>query len=149
MYQDVIGKKSEKVKNVVERGLVKRFAEAIGDLNPLYLDEEVGKGSRYGANIAPPTFPRTFDFGVVPGLRLPEKGLIHGEQTYHYKRPLIVGEEVYCYAEISDYYEKTGTNGRMGFLVTKRYGEDEDGNIIFIEGSTTIITEAVREAMKA
>lgn len=45
MFQDAVGKKSTKVKNVVERGLVKRFAEAIGDVNPLYLDEEVGKAS--------------------------------------------------------------------------------------------------------
>lgn len=78
MFQDAVGKKSTKVKNVVERGLVKRFAEAIGDVNPLYLDEEVGKASRYGTNIAPPTFPRTFDYGEVKGLQLPKKGLIHG-----------------------------------------------------------------------
>ena len=148
MFQDAVGKKSTKVKNVVERGLVKRFAEAIGDVNPLYLDEEVGKASRYGTNIAPPTFPRTFDYGEVKGLQLPKKGLIHGEQTYHYMRLLLIGEEVYCYTEIADYYEKVGRNGHMGFLVIKRFGEDREGNNIFIESSTVIINEAVREAMK-
>ncbi|WP_445321686.1 MaoC family dehydratase N-terminal domain-containing protein [Oceanobacillus sp. HCA-5259] len=144
----MVGKKSKRIKNYVERGWVKRFAESIGDLHPLYIDEETGKNSKYGNNIAPPTYPRTFDFGLIPGLNLPEKGLIHGEQTYHYNRPLLVGETVYCYTGVEDYFEKTGNNGLMGFLVTKRYGEDIKGNVIFIEGSTVIITEAVREAMK-
>ncbi|EPR29903.1 hypothetical protein I656_00403 [Geobacillus sp. WSUCF1] len=74
MYQHDIGKRSAKVKNVVERGAVKKFAEAIGDPNPIYWDEETGKRSRYGRNIAPPTFPRVFDYGVIEGLKLPSKG---------------------------------------------------------------------------
>lgn len=148
MYSDCIGKKSQKVKNIVDRALVKRFAEAIGDPHPIYVDEAFGKKSRYGKNIAPPTFPRVFDYGAVEGLNLPKKGLIHGEQNYHYKRPLFVGEELYCYTEVVDYYEKTGKNGRLGFLAVKRYGEDRQENVIFTEESKIIITEAVRKAMK-
>ena len=67
MYKDLIGKRSERVKSTVERGMVRRFAEAVGDLNPIYIDEEVGRRSRYGRNIAPPTFPRVLSSGVVEG----------------------------------------------------------------------------------
>lgn len=148
MYREFIGKKSQKVKNFVDRAHVKRFAESIGDLHPIYVDEAFGKKSRYGKNIAPPTFPRVFDYGAVEGLNLPQKGLIHGEQNYHYKRPLFVGEELNCYTEVVDYYEKTGRNGRMGFLAAKRYGEELQGNVIFTEEAKIIITEAVRKAMK-
>lgn len=148
MYKDLIGRKSDQVKNTVERGLVTRFAEAIGDVHPIYVDEETGKKSRYGQNIAPPTFPRVFDFGEVEGLHLPEKGLIHGEQNYHFERPLLVGEDVYCWTEVKDYNEKTGKNGRMGFLSIKRYGKDTEENVIFTEESVIIITEAVRRAMQ-
>lgn len=148
MYKDLIGQQSNKVKNIVERGMVRRFAESIGDPHPIYVDEDTGKESRYGQNIAPPTFPRVFDFGIVEGLNLPKKGLIHGEQNYHYERPLLVGEKLYCYTVVKDYYEKTGNNGLMGFLAVKRYGEDADGSIIFTEEAVTIITEAVRKAMK-
>ena len=42
MLKDTIGKRSEKVKNTIERGAVKKFAEAIGDFSPIYFDEEVG-----------------------------------------------------------------------------------------------------------
>lgn len=147
MFTEAIGKKSKKVKNSVERGAVKKFAEAIGDEHPIYLDEETGKQSRYKENIAPPTFPRVFDYGKIEDLKLPDKGLIHGEQIYHYERPLIVGEEVLCYTEVKDYYERTGSNGTMGFLVIENGGEDREGNIIFTSSSIVIITEAVRKAM--
>lgn len=147
MYQHDIGKRSAKVKNVVERGAVKKFAEAIGDRNPIYWDEETGKRSRYGRNIAPPTFPRVFDYGVIEGLKLPAKGLIHGEQRFHYERPLFVGEELYCYAEVKDYYEKQSSMGLLGFLVIANNGEDPDGNLVFTSTSTIIINEAVRKAM--
>ena len=100
MFKDQIGKQSNKVKNAVEKGAVKKFAEAIGDLHPIYFDEEVGEKSRYKKNIATPTFPRTFDYGVIDGLDLPNKGLIHGEQTFHYVRPLFVGEEIYCSSKV-------------------------------------------------
>jgi acyl dehydratase len=147
LFKDQIGKQSAKVKNVVERGAVKKFAEAIGDLHPIYFDEETGEKSRYKKNIAPPTFPRVFDYGVIEGLNLPNKGLIHGEQTFHYKRPLFVGEEIYCYSKVKNYTEKKGNFGEMGFLVVENFGEDAAGNIIFSSTSTVIISEAVRKVL--
>ncbi|MBY0147265.1 MaoC family dehydratase N-terminal domain-containing protein [Neobacillus niacini] len=147
MFNDQVGKRSNKVKNVVERGAVKKFAEAIGDLHPIYFDEETGRNSRYQNNIAPPTFPRTFDYGVIEGLNLPNKGLIHGEQTFHYERPLVVGEEILCYSEVKKYFEKKGNFGEMGFLIVENFGEDAAGNMIFSSTSTVVISEAVRKVL--
>jgi acyl dehydratase len=147
LFNNQVGKRSNKVKNVVERGAVKKFAEAIGDLHPIYFDEETGRNSRYKNNIAPPTFPRTFDYGVIEGLNLPNKGLIHGEQTFHYKRPLVVGEELLCYSEVKKYFEKKGNFGEMGFLVLESFGEDLAGNVIVSSTSTVVISEAVRKVL--
>ncbi|HEX7786809.1 MAG TPA: MaoC family dehydratase N-terminal domain-containing protein, partial [Methylomirabilota bacterium] len=44
----------------VERGKIKEFARAIGDLSPFYLDDAVGRASEWGDIIAPPTFAITF-----------------------------------------------------------------------------------------
>lgn len=147
MFKDQIGKQSNRVKNSVERGAVKKFAESIGDLHPIYFDEETGKNSRYKNNIAPPTFPRVFDYGTIEGLNLPNKGLIHGEQTYHYERPLVVGEEILCYSVVKNYFEKKGSFGEMGFLVIESIGEDMAGSIIFTSKQTVIISEAVRKVL--
>jgi acyl dehydratase len=147
MFTEAIGKRSQKVKCIVERGAVRKFAESIGDLHPIFIDEKTGERSRYGRNIAPPTFPRVFDYGVIEELSLPAKGLIHGEQTFHYERPLFVGEEIYCSQEVKKYYERKGKQGYMGFLVIKRYGETSEGELIFTDEQVVIINEAVRKVM--
>lgn len=147
MFKDLIGKQSGKVKNIVERGAVKKFAEAIGDLNPIYVDEKIGLKSRYHNNIAPPTFPMVFDYGTIDGLNLPDKGLIHGEQTFHYERPLMVGEVIHCYTVVKTYFEKEGALGKMGFLIIENYGEDTTGKTVFSSTSTIIIPEVVRKVL--
>ncbi|WEG10813.1 MaoC family dehydratase N-terminal domain-containing protein [Pullulanibacillus sp. KACC 23026] len=147
MFNEIVGKRSNKVKNTVERGAVKKFAEAIGDPHPLFVDEEAGIRSKYGVNIAPPTFPRTFDYGVIEEMPLPEKGLIHGEQSFHYEQPLLVGETIYCYQEVINYYERKGNFGEMGFLVIKRVGESPLGELIFTDEQVIIISEAVKKGM--
>lgn len=147
MYWDTVGKQSDYVKNVVERGAVKRFAEAIGNLHPIFIDEEFGRTSRFGTNIAPPTFPRTFDFGKVEGLYLPDnlRGVIHGSHAYDYKQPLLVGQEVLCYTAVKNYFEKQGKLGKMGFLILEEAAIDLDGTQIFTSECNYIISEAVRE----
>jgi len=145
-FKRFIGHRSEPVVNVVEKGAVKKFAEAIGDPNPLYVDEEAARASRYGRLIAPPTFPRTFEYGEVEGLGSPGQGYIHGEHRISYERPLLVGEEVSCYAEVSDYYEKEGREGTLGFLISERVGESPRGERIFTMLDTAVLTPAMRES---
>ena len=147
MYWDSIGKRSDYVKNVIERGAVKKFAEAIGNLHPIFIDEDFGRKSRFGTNIAPPTFPRTFNFGEVEGLYLPDnlKGVIHGSHAYDYKQPLLVGQEVLCYTVVKNYFEKQGKLGKMGFLILEEAAMDLDGTQIFTSECNYIISETVRE----
>ncbi|MBO8173323.1 MAG: MaoC family dehydratase N-terminal domain-containing protein [Bacillaceae bacterium] len=147
MFGDFVGKRSDRVKNIVERGAVKKFAEAIGDPHPIFVDEVYAAKTRFKRNLAPPTFPRVFDYGRIEGFPFPVDGLIHGEQSFYYERPLYVGEQLYCYAEVDDYYEKTGKSGTLGFLVLKNYGEDLAGEKIFNATMVIIITEAVRKEL--
>ena len=146
-FQRFIGHRSEPVANVVEKGAVRKFAEAIGDPNPIYVDEEAARASRYGGLIAPPTFPRTFEYGTVEGLGPPGQGYIHGEHRISYERPLFVGEKVLCYAEVKDYYEKEGREGTLGFLISERVGESPEGERIFTVLDTAVLTPAIRESL--
>ena len=45
IYKAVKGKEYPPFAVTVERGRIKEFARAIGDLNPLYLDDAVGRAS--------------------------------------------------------------------------------------------------------
>ena len=144
LYREFVGRSSGPVRNVVERDAVRLFAEAIADPSPLYWDEERAKRSRYGRLLAPPTFPRTFDYGRVEGLELPPAGLIHGEFRISYRRPLLVGDELLCRLKLKDSYDKEGRRGLLGFLLFERTGESVDGDLIFTTNDTVVVTEAVR-----
>ena len=148
LYEEFVGMISEPVRNVVERGAVRRFAEAIADPSPLYTDEKVARKSRYGALIAPPTFPRTFDYGRIEGLDLPTAGLVHGEFRISYGRPLLVGDEVLCSMQLKDSHDKQGRHGLLGFLVFERTGHSPGGERIFATNDTVVVTEAVRRGIE-
>jgi acyl dehydratase len=147
LYTEFVGLRSEPVRNLVERGAVRLFAEAIADPSPLYVDDRVATRSRYGRLLAPPTFPRTFDYGRIEGLTLPPAGLIHGEFRISYERPLLVGDEVLCRMQLKDSYDKRSRRGLLGFLVFERTGEGSDGGRIFTTNDVVVVTEAVRRGI--
>lgn len=147
LYERFVGRPSEPVRNVVGREAVRLFADAIADPSPLYRDADAAGRSRYGGILAPPTFPRTFDYGKVEGLGLPPAGLIHGEFRIGYERPLLVGDTVLCRMQLEASYDKEGRRGLLGFLLFERTGEDEEGNLLFTTNDTVVVTEAVRRGI--
>lgn len=149
LYREFVGHTSEPIENIVEKGAVRKFAEAIGDPNPLYVDETAAEESLHGRLLAPPTFPRTFDYGYVPGLELPDAGLIHGEFHISYERPLFVGDAVLCSLKLKDSYDKESRNGLLGFLFFERVGESREGERIFTMNDTVIVTAAVRKSVES
>jgi acyl dehydratase len=123
LNRGVIGKEFPPYVVTVERGKIKEFARAIGDLNPFYLDDRVGAASEWGDIIAPPTFATTFrDDGFDYTAFLRELGtdisrVLHGEQEFELHRPLQPGRTYLCRGRVVDVYEKTGKSGPMGFVV--------------------------------
>jgi len=83
----------------VGREHIRRFAEAIGDLHPAYLDPEAARALGHPDVIAPPTFLTVLNFrfaedGPVadPGLGLDYSLVVHGEQTFELHRPVMAGD---------------------------------------------------------
>lgn len=67
-FRDKIGVEWELGVYDIEKGMIQKFARAIGDPNPLWQDEEYSKQGQYGGIIAPPTFMMTIgneQFGQV------------------------------------------------------------------------------------
>lgn len=121
----------------VEKGAIRRFAEAIGDDNPLSTDEAFAKQQGYAGLVAPPTFPATFRVPLPVTFEISH--VLHGEQEYSYTRPIVAGETIRCVAKIVDIYEKQGSFGAMTFLVTEISGEDMDGKPVFTGKSVSIL----------
>jgi acyl dehydratase len=126
----------------IERGKIKEFARAIGDLSPFYLDDAVGRASEWGDIIAPPTFPTTFreDSGtLLRDLGVDISRLLHGEQEFEHLKPIRPGDTYLCRSKIVDVYEKTGRSGPMAFVVRETAVTDADNEVVVIMRQTTVI----------
>ena len=141
--KSLVGKEYPPFVVTVERGRIKEFARAIGDLNPFYLDDRVGQASEWGDIIAPPTFATTFrDENADTAAFLRELGtdisrVLHGEQEFEMVRPIQPGQTYTCRTRILDIYEKTGKSGPMAFIVREMAITDRQNEIV---GSTRHIT---------
>jgi acyl dehydratase len=137
----LIGTESSPVANEVEKGAIRKFAEAIGDSNPLYYDEAYAAATAYGRIIAPPTFSRTFRSDPIPGLKLPAQGLVHGEQEFTYNKPIFAGDVIAVKNRLVDVYEKEGRSGKMIFVVMEQIGTNQHGEEVYRSSSSVIIRE--------
>lgn len=129
----------------VERGKIKEFARAIGDLSPFYLDDAVGRASEWGDIVAPPTFPITFrDENADTGVMLRDLGvdisrILHGEQEFEHFKPIRPGETYLCRSRVTDIYEKAGRSGAMAFVVREMTVTDGDNDIACLVRSITVV----------
>lgn len=128
----------------VEKGAIRKFVEAIGDHNPIYRDEKAAKEAGYASIPAPPTFPITFQFefktgGVRDKIPIDMKRVLHGEQRFTYKRPLVAGDKVWVKQRVADISSKSGKSGGMDFLTIDYIGSDEKGKEVFTMRSVTVI----------
>ena len=79
----------------IEAGHIRRFAEAIGDPNPIYVDEAAARAAGHPRIPAPPTFATALrPNDPREGLDIDWKKLLHGEQELTYHRPLYAGDRV-------------------------------------------------------
>lgn len=125
--KSIIGRTSEPTVNEVEKGAIRKFAEAIGDTTPACLAGE----------IAPPTFPTTFR-GRLPGLELDLKRILHGGEEYEYARPIRAGDVLTVTRKLADAYEKEGSLGVMSFYIIEAEGRDTGGELVYKSRSTII-----------
>lgn len=133
----LIGSTSEWKLFEIEKGAIRNFAVALGDDNPLYLDEAFAKECGYRSIIAPPTFPTTIRV-MNPKVQFEPSRVLHGGQEYIYERPIVAGDILRCSSSVIDVYEREGKIGKMTFLVQETRGEDLEGNLVY-RGKNTLI----------
>ena len=145
--KNAVGRASPPTLNEVEKGTIRRFAEAIGDFNPVYYDEEYARAAGYPTVVAPPTFPACFhsaaDLRELLGVGI--KSLLHAEQSYEYERPILAGDRIFVATRVADIQERTGPSGRMDVAVIEDEGRDEEGNLVF-RARRTLVVRAAKEA---
>ncbi len=137
--RDAIGAESESFVNEIERGAIIRFAEAIGDDNPIYRDELLARKSRYGGTVAPPTFLRSLRTEPLKvEAELPFKRRLDGGSEWEYFESVRPGDRITVTVQLADAYERMGRQGTMLFLVREIKYVNQLGQLVAIQRSTLI-----------
>ncbi|HCO01805.1 MAG TPA: hypothetical protein DIT48_00305 [Actinobacteria bacterium] len=140
MNQSLKGKEYQEVSFPVERDRVVQFADAIGERSPLYRDAEAAKAAGYGEQLAPPTFVTVMQIMTSGQVVLDQElGLnymmvVHGEQEYEWRRPVVVGDVLKAVPRIADIYAK----GPNEFLVIEADIKDASGETVVVARSTLL-----------
>ncbi len=141
----MIGKELPPVTAAIDPESVRAFARALGETDPLYLDEQAAAKGPFGGIVAPPTYPIAFMAQSMAGaaswfddLGLDFMTLVHGEQEFEYRRPVRAGETLTLTARIKDVYEKQGRSGVLDILVLETEAQDASGAEVFASRQTLV-----------
>ncbi|WOV84879.1 MaoC family dehydratase N-terminal domain-containing protein [Sporosarcina jeotgali] len=126
----------------IDREHVTRFAQAIGDENPLYFDETYANDTAYKGVSVPPTFLVALGSSVELPLKLDFKRMLHGEQEFIYHQPVRIGDRLECTMAVTDVYDRVGKSGTMQFLVLDTEMKKEDGVLAAVARNTIIYRPA-------
>jgi len=147
--QRFVGSIGDAIVLEVEKGAIKRFAEAVDDPNPLYRDEEYARRTKYGSIIAPPGF---FGWPVKPGPMLDrmrrelaaamvEAGypaLLDGGIEFEFMVPVRPGDILVAVPKIANIYDRETRAGKLAFGIIETSYTNQNGALVAVARQTLI-----------
>lgn len=105
--------------------LIRKFADVSGDYNPIHLDEDFAKNTRFGKRIAHGMLSGAF-ISAVLGYELVDRKIVYLSQSLKFTAPVFLGDTVTATAAVKNIrddknivtLETTCTNQRGETLVT-------------------------------
>lgn len=148
--RDLIGVKKTRQVQVTLRD-IKRFAQAIGETNPIHYDEEHARKSRYGGVVAPALFCQALTYDDVPpdqlgadgapvelNVAIPAQRAVGGSSEYKIHRLVRAGETITVVSQLKDVYTKQGKSGLLYMVVVQTDFLDQQGAPVASETATYI-----------
>jgi acyl dehydratase len=140
LNQSLKGKAYQEITFEVERDRVTQFALAVGEDDPRFLEDGAARAEGFPEQVAFPTFPTTV--GILASaqvvtdtdLGLDYTRVVHGEQEFEWKRPIVVGDVLKATPRVADIY----TKGPNEFLVIEAEITDLDGDVVCVARSTLL-----------
>ncbi len=142
----MIGQEVGRNTGVVYQKEAQRWAAAVGDLNPRYLDPEVAKEQGFTDTPIPPLFLSQVMQGVtlrhtlrpdgIPSrgggdipLRNADRRMAGGEE-YEFLEPIYPGDTLTSESRIANIEEKTGRSGRFVLVTRETTYTNQDGVVV-------------------
>jgi len=130
--RNAIGKEIDSVVVEVEKGAIRRIAQAVGDPNPLWQDEEYAQKSRYGGIIASPTYISSIRTGeglaALPPV--PLKRVLNGGNELEFFHPIRPGDTLTSRRILADMREQESSKGKMVVMVLETTYTNQKGEVV-------------------
>jgi acyl dehydratase len=112
-----IGRKGPPYVKTIEKGALLKFCSAVGETNPLYVDEDYARTTVYGGLIAPPTYLSVFSEACAGTLEkdLPFTRFLHTDDVIESYLPIRVGDVITAQGVLADVFAKSGRRGPLLF----------------------------------
>ncbi|MCY0865260.1 MAG: MaoC family dehydratase N-terminal domain-containing protein [Sulfobacillus sp.] len=139
---DTVGRRSKPYPTEIERGAIRRFAEAVGETDPIFFEVEAARQHGYRDVVAPPTFAMSLPRHPIPGLKM-VAGLIHGEQSFEWGQPICAGDVITVTDWVESVRQRSGKFGTMTLVTLASEGVNQAGERVFRSESVIIWPEGV------
>jgi len=120
-----IGQTASFTRTITEADIV-QYAGLSGDFNPIHVDSEYARGTRFGQRIAHGMLTASLLSNLL-GMRLPGPGSVYMEQTLRFARPVFIGDTITATVEV------TGYDAAKGNLTLRTECRNQKGEIV-LEG---------------
>ena len=142
--KQLIGKTGEIFNLEVEKGAIKKLADAVGDRNPLYWDEKYARNSKYGSIVAPPGYfgwPTKWESAQPLRSELMQETIgtvsksgysrvLDGGIEYDFYYPVRAGDTLTAVPKVKDIYERESKTGTMVLSVLETTYTNQNGDIV-------------------
>jgi acyl dehydratase len=123
------------------REKIREFATAVGADDPVYHDPEAARAAGHPDVIAPPTFPTVVTMAASrkiiedPALGMDYSRVVHGDQRFVYRRPVVAGDELVCVNTVEEITERGGHD----FLTTRTEVTTVEGEPVVTAWSKLVV----------
>jgi acyl dehydratase len=144
--QKLIGVSSGPIVSKVEEGAIQRYAQAVGDPNPLYNDPDFTSKTKYGRLLAPPGFtgwpikagrPTERLFESLTKAGAPPRGLDGGVE-FEFIKPIGAGDVLTATTKIVNIIERQTRLGKTMFTTVEATFVNQKGDVALKSRQTLI-----------
>jgi hypothetical protein len=126
----------------IEKGRLKFFAKAIGEINPVYFSESAARDAGYKTIPAAPTFPFPLDMEgpellpVLNFLGMDIGRLLHGSQEFEYLGTIYAEDTIRVTSKIKNMFDKKA--GALEFVVLENTYTNQHGELV-VKATNTLV----------
>ncbi len=123
---------SQAALNEIERGAIRRFAEATGETNPIYFEEKAARAAGFRDIVAPLLFPLALRSArAIAQVAPPNRTVLLAEEQIEQFEPLCAGDQVAVSSRVVDTSSRPGNAGPIELVTLEDEGRNLEGKLLF------------------